>query len=278
MNKRLLLLSITTLCFVNAAPRHHHPPIHVGPRVNASFTDLAELSAVTISSDDNFITISSNAIPNHTTGDFPNAGNPNSITPQNLTYRVTRYPVKNTTSRPHLGTIGIAINGVPFEPGTAECYDGRKGPSQPCDWREEAIISGQSTLGLDENNAHVQPTGLYHYHGIPTGLVQLDTSHKEDLVFVGYAADGFKLLVSLSNQFQSSYRLKSGVRPNGPGGRYDGKYTQDFMYVDGVGDLDACNGKTFADGSYAYILTDAFPFVPRCLYGTADNSFNLKKR
>ena len=128
----------------------------------------------------------------------------------------------------------------------------------------------------DRSNAHVQPTGLYHYHGIPTGLVALDTVYGDDLMFVGYAADGFKLLVSQSNKYKSSYTLKKGNRPSGPGGPYTGKYTQDFMYVEGSGDLDACNGFTFPDGSYAYVLTDTFPFVPRCLYGTADESFTFK--
>ena len=26
-------------------------------------------------------------------------------------------------------------------------------------------------LGTDCNNAHVQPTGAYHYHGLPEGLI-----------------------------------------------------------------------------------------------------------
>jgi len=43
----------------------------------------------------------------------------------------------------------------------------------------------------------------------------------------------------------SSYRLKSGERPTGagdPGGSYDGTYRDDYEYVAGQGDLDACNG------------------------------------
>ena len=87
----------------------------------------------------------------------------------------------------------------------------------------------------------MQLTGLYHYHGIPTGLVALDTVYGDDLMFVGYAADGFKLLVSQSNKYKSSYTLKKGNRPSGPGGPYTSKYTQD-LYVEGSGDLDACNG------------------------------------
>ena len=33
-------------------------------------------------------------------------------------------------------------------------------------------LSGAVPLGIDANNAHVQPTGAYHYHGVPTGLLR----------------------------------------------------------------------------------------------------------
>ena len=45
-------------------------------------------------------------------------------------------------------------------------------------------------MGLDFNNAHVQPTGAYHYHGLPTGLIRhLNIGRRMQLL--GYAADGF---------------------------------------------------------------------------------------
>jgi hypothetical protein len=80
---------------------------------------------------------------------------------------------------------------------------------------------------------------------------------------------------------RASYRLKTGERPAGsPGGAYDGTFGADWEYVEGLGDLDACNGRvdTFVvDGAvrtaYAYFLTDTFPFIPRCTVNTPDPSF-----
>ena len=78
----------------------------------------------------------------------------------------------------------------------------------------------------------------------------------------------------------SSYRLKSGDRPSdSPGGTYDGTFVADYEYVDGLGDLDECNGRDcvtpeFPDGTYAYFLTDEWPWVPTYLRGTPDDSFS----
>ena len=133
-------------------------------------------------------------------------------------------------------------------------------------------MDGKTRLGLDQNQAHVQPGGLYHYHGIPEGLIKT-AANTGDLVWVGYAADGHRLLYSRSGQFQSSYNLKTGQRDGGPGGAYTGLYTQDWVYQARAGDLDACNGTTI-DGEYVYLMTEDFPYLPRCVYGTVDASFN----
>ena len=79
-------------------------------------------------------------------------------------------------------------------------------------------------------------------------------------------------------KLSSSYRVKSGTRPGGPGGRYDGSFVQDYEYVAGLGDLDDCNGRTgvtreYPEGTYYYVITDSFPFIPRCFHGTPDRSF-----
>ncbi len=51
--------------------------------------------------------------------------------------------------------IGVALNGVVFDPGTAEYWAER--PSVRLELR--CPLSGKINLGLDQNNAHVQPTG-----------------------------------------------------------------------------------------------------------------------
>ncbi len=217
-------------------------------------------SEVSITTDGNYRYIMSNGIPNHETGSFPNSGNPNTISEQDYDYRVTLNPVY-TGSATGTQVPGIALNGVFFEPSTAE----RNG-----NWSYEAF-QNELNLGLDEANAHVQPTGAYHYHGIPTALVNI-LEGDSDLVQVGWAADGFPMYVSLSNAYKSSYQLKSGTRSD-IGGSYDGTYTQDFEYVEGLGDLDDCNGVEIG-GSYVYLLTEEFPYISRCNHGTPDSSFS----
>ena len=42
------------------------------------------------------------------------------------------------------------------------------------------------------NHAHVQPTGQYHYHGMPDLLVDF-LNEGEDMTLVGWASDGFPI-------------------------------------------------------------------------------------
>ena len=77
---------------------------------------------------------------------------------------------------------------------------------------------------------------------------------------------------------RASYRLKPGQRPGGPGGSYDGRFTADYEYVKGSGDLDECNGRfgvtpEFPQGTYHYYLTEEFPYIGRLWRGTPDPSF-----
>lgn len=233
--------------------------------ITAAITSFATSysNEVEITTDEKHRYIESNAIPNHPTGAFPNAGNPNAISAQSKSLKITLNPVY--TGIPiEVRQPGIALNGVKFEPGTAETYQGDSA------WRYEAFQTARN-LGLDDSNAHVQPSGEYHYHGIPTGLLNQITGN-DDLVHVGYAADGFKMYVSLSDAYKPSYQLKSGTRSSGPGGSYDGTFTADFEYVSDSGDLDQCNGVE-TNGEYRYFLTQDFPYISRCLMGTPDSSF-----
>lgn len=249
-------------------------------------------SRVTITESDGFRHITANGIPDHETGDFPNRDNPNRIREQEVRFQVPlapRIPGAVRPVRPHL--FGVALNGVKFDPGTAEFWRGLRGS----EWNEEAIVDGKGKLGIDPSNAHVQPDGSYHYHGIPWGLVRR-LKGENTMVLVGWAADGFPIYGPWAprdaedaraplREMRPSYRLKSGSRPggeDGPGGRYDGTYTADFEYVPGSGDLDECNGRTgvtpeFPGGTYYYVLTREFPFVPRFFRGEPDPSFRKER-
>jgi len=207
--------------------------------------------------------ISSNGLPDHATGTFPNRGNPHSIRAQRTEVCVPASPVKGTSSR-EVRVTGIALNGILIRPGTADYYDAssRRGHSRNSrsGWNLDAM-GARRQLGLDAQNAHVDHRGIYHYHGMPPALSQLNGG-----TLMGYAADGFEIHY-IGDAARPSYMLKQGTRPSAPGGRYDGTYNQDFEYVRGYGNLDACNGATI-DGRYVYFATDAYPYFPRCLFGT----------
>lgn len=265
---------------------HEHKHSHQSEDVNALLNNKVNIEVRGA-----YRYITSNGLPDHKPGQFPNRGNPNSISPQRHEYRVPVNPQQASRITPmQRQPFGVALNGIPFDPGTAEFW--RRDPRSG--WNMEAL-SGKINLGLDHSNAHVQPTGSYHYHGIPSGLVAIlkMRDRVEGMLLVGYAADGFPIYNLMAYQdasdsqsdlveMSSSYRLKRGTRPggqSGPGGRYDGTYVQDWEYVQGLGTLDECNGREgvtpeYPDGTYYYVLTDEFPFIPRNFRGTPDSSFD----
>lgn len=241
------------------------------------------LHQVSIATEGDYRLIKSNGWPDHEPGQFPRQGNPNSVSPQSYSFRVPLKPVVAKDASRFFGWWGVAFNGVPFEPGTAETWQN----NPQSGWRYEAA-TGFLNLGLDEHNAHVQPTGAYHYHALPVGLVQRLGGDDKKMLLIGYAADGFPIYTSKGMDskgelcvMKSSYKLKSGARPaqgGGPGGNYDGRFTQDWEYVAGSGDLDETNGRSgitpeYPEGTYYYCLTPEFPFVPRNWHGVPDASF-----
>jgi hypothetical protein len=232
--------------------------------------------------------ITSNGLPDHAIGRFPNADNPNGVSAQRYRFTMPAKPVAAAApTRLERGPFGIAVNGVLFDPGTAEMWHNDRNSG----WHYDAL-GGAFSLGLDANNAHVQPIGAYHYHGIPVALLQRLSGGQARMTLIGWAADGFPIYAtwgyreaadakSQAVKLRSSYRLKPGTRPtaNGqPGGKYDGIFVEDFDYVAGSGDLDECGGRNgvtpeFPGGTYHYVLTEEFPFVPRMFRGTPDASF-----
>jgi YHYH protein len=243
-------------------------------------------NVVTISVEGDVRVIRANGIPDHQTGRFPGPGNPNTIGPQKYEFRVPLHPkpAEKTTAL-RMQPFGVAVNGVVFDPGAAEWWNGDRNSG----WQYEPLMMAPLYLGTDASHAHVQPNGAYHYHGIPTALVYALTGGTEKMVIVGWAADGFPIYNNLGHidprdassplkTLKSSYRVKSGQRPNGPGGPYDGRFVADYEYVPRLGDLDDCNGRfgvtpEYPDGIYHYVLTEQFPFIPRKFRGTPDPSF-----
>jgi len=214
-----------------------------------------------------------NSLPNHNVGKFPNQGNPNSISSQNKTYTFPINP-KYIGKAQWVREPGVALNGVKFEPGTAEVVFCDTGENYRVEALQDVI-----DLGLDFNHAHVQPSGAYHYHGTPTSVID-NYNNGEDLVHIGFAHDGFPIYYSQSGKYKASYRAVDGTREGedctyenpkekrdiSVNGHHDGTFTSDFEYVDGHGDLDECNGISI-NGNYMYFVTEEFPYVSRCLMG-----------
>lgn len=247
--------------------------------------------------------IESNSVPDHTIGLFPNRRNPNTLSPQKELLTVPLNPKKGkqltsvyTGELFGVGTpsyeFGVAINGVMMEPSAAEAFENRKTGEKNFEWTKEALSSSVD-LGDDCNNAHVQPSGKYHYHGTPTGVVK--KADNNTMFLTGWAADGFPIYYKYGYkkakdskselvELRASYRIKSGERKGdgivSPDGKYDGTYVRDYEYVKGLGDLDEANGRfgvtpEFPKGTYYYVITDHFPSIPRYFVGTPSEDFKI---
>lgn len=286
--------ALTVLAAAALAPWLHAHPDHSATKKDPGVTFVPSDQAapgesrVSITTKGEQRVIVANGLPDHRTGRFPNRDNPNEIRAQTYRFTIPLHPqpaarVTKLVRQP----FGIALNGVLFDPGTAEYWQNDRDSG----WHYDAL-GGAFSLGLDADNAHVQPNGAYHYHGIPTALLARLSSGKKQMTLVGWAADGFPIYAQWDHRdpkdakseivaMKSSYRLKSGTRPTSggqPGGRYDGVFEEDFEFVAGSGDLDECGGRfgvtpEFPAGIYHYVLTTDFPFIPRAFRGTPDPSF-----
>jgi hypothetical protein len=235
--------------------------------------------------------LSANGLPDHAVGSFPNANNPNAITAQTVNATLTLAP-SNTGAATQLGgPTGVAayvLNGVKIDPGTAGSCDnsgsscsliGNSGA-----WSIEALGQTAFNFGTDSNNAHVQPGGAYHYHGMPEGYIA-KLGKGTAMTLIGWAGDGFPIYArygysnatdatSAVKVMKASWRLKATPDANRPATSLYamGTFRQDYEYVAGLGDLDECNGRSgvtpeFPSGIYHYYATDTYPYLQRCMKG-----------
>jgi hypothetical protein len=237
--------------------------------------------------------LTGNGIPNHTTGVFPNGGNPNTISAQSISFTTTTAPVL-TTTQTNQGVPGYALNSVKFEPGTAGTCASTVTAASQCNlangaggtWRVEALGQTAFDFGVDSNNAHVQPTGQYHYHGVPAGLLTNAGNTGQTMTLVGWAVDGYPIYARYGyvnplsatsgiRVIRGSYALDTTPDAGRPSTTIAplGSFTSDWNYVAGSGDLDACNGRfgvtpEFPNGTYHYYVTDTYPFMQRCVMGS----------
>ena len=231
-------------------------------------------------------------------------------------YRVYRFDLEpkltgevtsltRTNGRP-VNFFGIALNGVYMMPAPATPFIFEDVSTGEYNWEwvfepTTNIGDGKDFVGLDCASAHVNPNSGYHYHGnmfeyveeLEQGISTLNSPPAEVLQ-VGWASDGFPILYRFGpdkegniKEMFPSFQLKSGLRTgdgiSAPCGSYSGKYTNDFGYIAGKGDLDECNGieasitLTTAQGEetfeYYYVVTQDFPQISRCMKGNFNDSF-----
>lgn len=193
---------------------------------------------------------------------------------------------------------GVAINGIGYTPNSNEHFEiidedtGLETGEENIEWHKEARYMFNGAFG--NNGGHLNQFGSYHYHDIPADYFadSLGITGASHSSIVGYAADGFPVyykyvysdpddMMSSITGLSSGYSLKSGTRPgdgySAPNGSYSGLYYEDYEYTTTT--LDSCNGRwgktpDYPDGTYYYVLTDNYPYIPRCFKGTVlDNTF-----
>ena len=238
-------------------------------------------------------TLTANGVPDHDVGPFDiQAELDVAISAQSVRFSTSMAPVLTSSAKElggPRGDLGMILNGVKIDPGTGgSCNnDGTNCTllGQAGQWRMEALGQSSFKFGADGNNAHVQPGGAYHYHGIPEGFIQ-NLGKGQAMTLVGWAADGFPIYArygytqaanaaSAIKVVQSSYRKKTVPDANRPATSLYamGTFLQDYEYVSGLGDLDECNGRTgvtpeFPKSIYHYFATETFPYLPRCVKGS----------
>jgi hypothetical protein len=246
-------------------------------------TGMASTAAIACGSTQRRFT--GNGVPDHKVGTFPNSGNPNTIGQISVDFSTTMTPAVVSTSGTAVDHIlGYAMNSVKFDPSTAESYQNQGV------WKIEALNQTYFKFGTDTNNAHVQPDGAYHYHGMPEEYITKLGKGTSTMTLVGFAVDGFPIYARYGYKtasdatsgvkvMTSSYRMKTTPSSGRPSTSIAamGTFTQDYEYVAGLGDLDECNGRTgvtpeFPNGIYHYYITDSYPYIQRCVKGTASST------
>jgi YHYH protein/Fibronectin type III domain len=237
--------------------------------------------------------LAGNGVPDHEVGTFPNDGNPNTIAALTVAATYTLAPTYSgtaTTLGGPAGAVGYILNSVKIDAGTAGSCDDTGTVCSLIDnsgtWSIEALGQTAFNFGTDSNNAHVQPTGDYHYHGMPEGFITKQGGSSSKMTLIGWAADGFPIYArygytvatdasSALKVITGSYQLVTTASTTRPSTTTYalGTFKQDWEYVAGSGDLDECNGRTgvtpeFPSGIYHYYATDTYPYLQRCVKGT----------
>jgi len=196
------------------------------------------------------VVVESNNIPNFT---FENV-TPNGLEAHDMVWHLPRDPAMaaQTTAVPLGGDVAVAVNGLMIFGPTEAAQMGYRDP----------YLDGL----LDSCNGHTAPGGMYHFHAKPGCLMtQLGAGR-----VIAYAFDGYPV-IAVEGTLPASSWQRVPEQWYGDQPLYDGTTRGSwdiYEYVEGSGDLDECNGKMLDDGSYAYFLTETFPYFVGCYRGT----------
>jgi hypothetical protein len=246
-------------------------------------------------------TLSANSVPDHDVGPFNiEADLDFKISAQSTTFTASLTPSVSSSTGSQVQPSGYALNGLKFDPGTggncsstATSTDTTTGGctllGNAGTWRMEALGQSSFNFGTDASNGHVQPTGEYHYHGMPEAFITALGKGTSTMTLVGWASDGFPMYARYGyvtagdassgvKVLTSSWRKKSTPDSGRPSTTIFpmGTFLQDYEYAAGSGDLDECNGRTgvtpeFPKGIYHYVVTDTWPYVHRCVKGATSS-------
>ena len=207
---------------------------------NSSYED----PQLKINCNGDYLEIYSNGIP---TFQFKSI-TPNALSKQNHNWKIPINPKLsgNKTDIPLLGTVAIAIDGLPY-------FGANEGPPQ-------GYADPFLDQILDFCNGHTAPQGDYHYHAVPNCILSDNISK-----VIGYSLDGFEIM-SPSNNIKSSWQKTSNAI----------SAWEAHEFLEGSGDLDKCNGRIDKDGEYRYYSTFTFPYIIGCYAGIIDNTLNTQ--
>jgi len=250
------------------------------------------------------VTVHSNGIPTYT---FV-ATTPNGLAAQNYNFTFPRAPAvaASTTNIPLLGSIGVAVNGLPlFGPNEATTPD----------YYGDAVANAL----LDQCMGHTGPGGTYHYHallvkcliasalGTSTPWNDPDPPSTEASPIIAYAFDGFPIYGPyectdgsctqvqelFSGWDQTTYQagttgcassslcdtthvctdvMINGAQTTACVPKTCAWSNSDYVARAGTQYLDQCNGHVGPNGDYHYHATATFPYLLGCYRGTPTNN------
>lgn len=191
---------------------------------------------------DGTVTVMSNSIP-----DFPyvqtTPGVPSEIE-ATYTFPATPTVAETPAPVPAIGAVAVAVNGLPI-------FGPTEGPGGD-------VLSGPDPENFTNCGGHNGP-GAYHFHMFEVeGADRCRFSEGDGRVVFGYAFDGYPIYGGFD--YTSSYELTD-----------ESLFGTDtwaaHTYVEGLGDLDECNGLTDENGNYGYYATETFPYIIGCFRG-----------